>query len=165
MKTSPIVLRTILFVILILTVNKAFPQGKFELSCGYGWPDLSNLKIKYGKNIQIGASQSFARLGGDNPKIFLWTTAAEIYYHFGGKSKFTEQPPWYLMGGLGCVWGRDGDDNTVYLYPRLGRKINFSKRTGINLDAGAFIPLSKELGDFMGFPIWPSGSISFFIRL
>ena len=60
---------------------------------------------------------------------------------------------------------RDGDETDVYFYPRIGRSLNFSERTGINCDIGAFFPLSKGARDFFDSPIYPSGSISFFIRL
>jgi hypothetical protein len=160
MKTTPILLKLILFGIIILSVNQAFSQSKFETSGGFGWPDMLNLKIRYGNNFQIGISQSFW-VSGD----YLGQTSAEIYYHFGGKSKFTEQHPWYLFSGLGCLWGHDDDENDIYFYPRVGRSFNLSKRTGINLDGGAFFPLSKGLRDFLDSPIYPSGSISFFIRL
>jgi hypothetical protein len=139
-------------------------QSRFKISGGFGWPDLSNLKIKYGKNIQIATSQSFfiASMYPDyKNKIHMWATAAEIYYHYGGESKFIDQHLWYVLGGLGCIWGRDGDENGVYFYLRFGRTIDFSKRTGINLNAGAFIPFFS----FFDIPILPSGSISFFVRL
>jgi hypothetical protein len=168
MKTCTLIFKIILFAGLIFFNNQVFSQSKFEISGGFGWPDWTNLKIKYGKVLQIGVSQSFQieSLYPDyKKKIYLETTAAEIYYHFGGKSRFTDQPPWYLFGGLGCLWGHDGDENDIYFFPRLGRSINFSKKIGINLDAGIFLPLSKSLRDFLDWTVYPSGSISFFIRL
>jgi hypothetical protein len=168
MEKSPVLLRTILFALLILTAGQAFPQGKFEISAGAGWPEMTNLKIKYGKVLQIGACQSFSieSLSPDyKNKIYMDATAAEIYYHFGGKSKYNEQPVWYLLFGLGSLWGHDGDKNSYYFYPRVGRSFSFSKRIGINLDAGAFFPIGRESGDFFDFFVYPSGSISFFVRL
>lgn len=55
MKTTPILLRVILFAILILSVTQAFPQSKFEISGGLGLPVFTNLRIKYGNDLKIGA--------------------------------------------------------------------------------------------------------------
>jgi hypothetical protein len=145
---------------LLLINDPVFSHGKFEISAGIGWPDATNLKIKYGKNIQVGASLGFLQ-GNKYVGAILVCPIAELYYHFGGKSKITEQPPWYLYGGLGfspfLLFGED-----IFFCPRLGRSFNFSKRIGINFDAGAFIPFFNF---FYNIPIFPSGSVSFFIRL
>jgi len=158
MKTTSILSRVILFAVLILSVNQAFPQSKFEISGGFGFPDVLNLGIKYGNKFRVGIHQSIWY-----PDGYGGPTSIVIYYHFGGKSKFSERPPWYCFGGLGYYWGYE--DNDVYFYPRIGRSFNFSKKSGINLDGGAFFPINNELREFMDSPIYPSGSISFFIRL
>jgi hypothetical protein len=168
MKTCSSLLKIILLTGLFLCDNTVFSQGKFELSGGMGWPEMTNLKIKYGKIIQVGICQTLMvqSLYPDyTKKIHLEATAAELYYHFGSKPKFTAQPPWYVFGGLGCLWGHDGDETEIYFYPRIGRSVNFSKRIGINIDAGAFLPISKGARDFFDSPVYPSGSISFFVRL
>jgi hypothetical protein len=172
MKTSPVLLRTILFVILILSVTQAFPQGKFEISGGLGLPDFYNVKFKYGQNIQVGACLHYwhYRSSGIFSAYNDWSCAAEVTYHFSGKSKYVEQPTWYLLGGLGYYhidylidWPYDYC--ALSFYPRVGRTLNFSKRTGINMDLGLFVPLSASSGYPYKFRILPSGSISFFIRL
>jgi hypothetical protein len=154
-------LKIILLSGLILIDNPISSQSKFEISGGFGFPEFAALKVKYGKNIQIALSQSFWH--GYKGAMIMGPTAAEIYYHFSGKSRFIEQPTWYLLGGLGFFGG--GDEKDVYFYPRLGKTFNFSKKIGINLDAGAFVPLSKGLRDFFDSSVYPSGSICFFIRL
>jgi hypothetical protein len=172
MKNSPIFLRTLLFALLILSATRAFPQGKFEISGGCGIPELSNLKLKFGQNIQVGACLHYwhySRAG-----IFSayndWSCAAEVTYHFSGKSKYVDQPTWYLLGGLGYYhidylidWPYDNCD--ISFYPRIGRTLNFSKRTGINMDLGLFVPLSASSGNPYKFRILPSASIGLFIRL
>ena len=172
MKNSPVLLRTILFAILILSAAQALPQGKFEISGGLGLPDIYNVKLKYGQNVQVGASVHylhFTRAG-----IFSayndWSCAAEVTYHFSGKSKYVEQPVWYLLGGIGYYhtdylidWPYDYC--ALSFYPRVGRTLNFSKRTGINMDLGLFVPLSASSGNPYKFRILPSASIGFFIRL
>jgi len=159
MKLSIYLVKSILLIGLVFSDNPIIAQSKFELSAGLGWPELLDIGVRYGNNFQVGVSQSFWSFK------FIGPTSAEVCYHFGGKSELTERPPWYLFGGLGCLWGRDGDETDVYFYPRIGRSLNFSERTGINCDIGAFFPLSKGARDFFDSPIYPSGSISFFIRL
>lgn len=150
---------------LTLFNNPAISQNKFEISGGAGFPELINLKIKYGGNFKIALCQSIFPMY-DAP-IPLGPTTVEVYYHFTGKSKFVEERTWYLQGGLGCFWGSikggfTGDQGTKFcFYPRIGRSFYFSNRTGINLDAGAFVPFF----DFFDITIYPSLSINFFIRL
>jgi hypothetical protein len=165
MKTCNIIIKMILFAGILLSDPPAFSQSKYEISGGLGFPEMISLKIKYGKVIQIGFSQSIAPFNGNVP---VGPTSLEIYYNFAGKPKFNEQPPWYLIGGLGYFWSQEGgiyddEDKGIPLcfYPRIGRHFNFSKIAGINFDAGAFIPFF----DFEGTYIWPSLNISFFIRL
>jgi hypothetical protein len=133
-----------------------FSQGKFEISGGFGFPDMQNLKIRYGNNMQIGASCGF--FGGDSfsaPSII----AIEIYLHFAGKSEIIKQRPWYLLVALYYVREDSGFMDPYFLLTRFGRTFNFSKRMGLNLDVGAFYPRD------CGYPRMPSGSISFFVRL
>jgi len=135
-------------------------QSKYEISGGVGFPEAVNLKINYGKNIQMGASL------GILPFFGLVGPIVEISYHFSGKSEFTDQPPWYILSGFQFVVIYDLCDNAYIdtgffsVYPRIGRSFNFSKKTGINFDLGVILyPGNSEI------PVFPSGSISFFIRL
>lgn len=171
MKTSPILLRIILFTILILSVNQALSQSKFVLSGGLGEPEFYHLKIKYGQNFQvglvIGGYVGHGLFGSDNI-IFQGSYAAEIIYHFSGVSKYVEQVPWYILGGLGYydipISGWYGTYD-IGFYPRIGRTLNFSKRIGIDVDLGIFLPLSASSGNPYDFKVFPSGSIGLFIRL
>ncbi|MGD0342000.1 MAG: hypothetical protein ABSA76_09880 [Bacteroidales bacterium] len=132
---------------------RLFSQGKFEISGGVGFPDMSNLKIRYGNNMQIGVS---CGIFDPNQEIFL----LEIYLHYAGKSKIIEQRPWYLLVALGFEPSEYNWENQYGLLWRVGRSINFSKRMGLNLDVGALFPRPYN----SQYPWWPSGSISFFIR-
>jgi hypothetical protein len=156
MKILTLIFKIILLAGLILSDNPVLSQGKFEVSGGFGWPERINLKIKYGNDIQIGTSLGFLP-GKGNYNIGPFT--ADIYYHFSGKSELVDQRPWYLLGSLGYGFG------DIYFCPRVGRTFNFYKKLGINFDAGAFLPFNKELRDFLDSPVYPSGSISFFVRL
>jgi hypothetical protein len=141
-----------------------YSQSKFELSGGAGFPELINFKICYGKNVKIALSQSI--LPFYEPPLPLGPTSVEIYYHFAGKSKNIVEPSWYLMGGLGIFWPNEGGITDLHeiafsSYPRIGRTINFSKSSGINIDAGIFIPFF----DLNGIIMYPSINVSLFFRL
>jgi hypothetical protein len=169
MKTSSTLFRTVLLATLILSANQAFPQSKFELSGGYGVPELFNLGIKYGQNVQIGAYGGVYPFEWYGNTFVDWSCGIEIIYHFTGKSKFVEQAPWYILGGLayhdlGVMVPYEEYDISVC--PRIGRTLNFSKRWGMNLDIGLFLPLSMTSDyDTYDFKFLPSGNIGFFIRL
>jgi hypothetical protein len=137
-------------------INEVYSQDKFELSGGFGLPEAINLKIKYGgKNIKIALG------GGFLPQSEkLRTLDIGFYYHFAKKSKFTGNFVWYTLGGLNIMKFGSNSESSIEHYPylRVGRAINFSKKTGLNVDIGACF---NEYDDS---PIVPSGSIGFFIR-
>jgi hypothetical protein len=138
---------------MLLICNSISSQHKFELAGGAGYPELISLKIKYGGNIQVGLSQTGPVDWGSS---LVWgPIATEIYYHFGATSRYIDRKKWYLLGGVIFWW------EPAAFYPRIGRTINFSKRVGINLDAGVTIPLGSEIITEFD----PSGYISLFIRL
>jgi hypothetical protein len=155
MKISKLILKIILLAGLIFLDNKIYSQGKFQISTGIGFPDMTNIKIRYGNNIQIGASFGFF----NNFRERFDPILIEIYFHCAGKSKFIEQRPWYLLVALGYDRSQYSESNRYWLLTRFGRSINFSNRIGLNLDVGAFFSHDSVL------PIGPSGSISFFVRL
>ena len=168
MKSSIFWIRSILLILLILPVNKVFSQSKFTLSGGLGMPELFNVRLKYGQKIQIGACIGLATGELFGQTFVDWSLAAEVTYHFLGKSKYVQEAPWYILGGLGCYHLPILGDYEAYnaaFYPRIGRTINFSKRIGITGDFGVFLPLSANNYKTYNFKILPCGSISFFIRL
>ncbi len=173
-----------LVLLFIISVYKAFPQSKFEISSGLGFPELIDLKVKYGTRFQVGLGQGFF-LGPSELYpgfVHFMATNTEVSYHFGKKSKFINQGKYYFLGGLGfnlmakiSEWSIkhdlgfnlassyidwETDRFIIYCYPRIGTTINLSKRIGVNLDAGVFIPFYNY-----GHPITSSGSIHLFFRL
>lgn len=129
-----------------------YPQSKFELSGGFGWPEMGVLKLKYGENLQIGISQGF-----------MLDTSVEIYYHFAGKPLYANQKVWYGMAGLEYFyWSWEG--NNWFPYLRFGRTLNLSRRYGLNIDLGAFY-LWYEDDFFSSTRFSPAGSITFFFRI
>ena len=169
MKTSPILFRAALIVALILFANQAFSQKKFELSGGYGVPELFNLGIRYGQNTQIGAYGGLYPFEWYGNTYVDWSCGIEIIYHFMGKSKYVEQAPWYILGGLAYhdLGVMDPyEEYDISFCPRIGRTLNFSKKWGMNLDLGLFLPLSRAPGyNTYDFKVLPSGNLGFFIRL
>ncbi len=164
--------KSVLFIALIISINEVFSQGKFEISAGLGVPEYNTIKIRYGQKIQVGVSVHFYydKGGGIFGEYYSWSSALEILYHFGGKSIYFEQPTWYLLGGLGYYHNDllidfPHEEYDIGFYPRIGRGFNFSKKIGINLDAGLFLPLSvRENYEPYKFRILPSGCVSFFVR-
>jgi len=152
------VLSRLVFVVSVLVFSslnafsQRYPPDKFELSGGFGWPDMGVLKFKYGKNLQIGVSQGF-----------MLDTSVELYYHFAGKPKFTDQRTFYGMAGIEYFYW-DLDENLWFPYFRAGKTFNLSRKYGMNLDFGAFYQL-VDSDYFPGTGLQPSGSFTFFVRL
>lgn len=164
---------------LIIFSNPIFPQSKFEMSGGFGIPNWLNIGLKYGSKIQIGSTIGFLQM----PDKYIYKSLSlNIYYHFAGKSNFSTQSPWYLNGGIGYQNSYDqdrinhsNDEKSFFIYPRIGRTFNLSKKTGFNFDAGVFFGAIYYNNSFDGLrmrngfefvdAVMPSGSISFFFRL
>jgi hypothetical protein len=140
------------------------PQYKFEIAIGVGFPEIINLKIKYGwRNVQIAFG------GGVFPVDNIRTVDVGLYYHILGKSKFAEQFPWYTLGGLNFTNYNYEFGIARYLSPylRIGRAINFSKKFGLSIDIGPGLVTDVTEDDVGGRSepfIIPSESISLFIR-
>ena len=156
---------------LLIIKDPTYSQSKLELSGGLGEPEFFNVRIKYGQNLQVGicvGGYIGHGLFGSDEIVVDWSCAAEVLYHFSGKSKYVEQAPWYILGGLGYYDIPISDwygSYNIGFYPRIGRTFSFSKKSGINLDVGTFLPLSMRPDyDTYDFKILPSGNISFLIR-
>ncbi len=95
----------------------------------------------------------------------------EIVQHFAGKAKYTEQAPLYVKGGLmfhdlGVM--NNYEEYDISACPRIGWTINFSKKWGMNMELGLFIPLSMapdDYNDTYEFNLLPSWSARLFTRL
>ena len=55
----------------------------------------------------------------------------------------------------------------IFIYPRIGRSINFSERFGANIDIGIGLLLDKDIYDFDGYEpmLTPSFGIHLFVRI
>jgi hypothetical protein len=128
--------------------GQIFGQGKVSLSSGFGIPELINVGVQYRieqSQIGIGFGYFPQSIYGYDPLSFLsWGTlislSGDIYYHFGKLPKSSDliDHPWYARFGFAYAREERGDkDNSVFfLYPRIGRDINISKRVGIGIDFG-----------------------------
>ena len=158
----------IVFLLFVLSNASLFSQKKYEISAGVGYPDRINLEIKYGIRTQAGISAGlwpFQESWSDN-HYFGLAIGGNLYYHFPGNTL----NKWYINPGFTYThwFQKEPDANTIMLTARVGRSINFSNNTGINLDLGLtmFIYVNGVFWDFDTefLPILPSGSISYFIK-
>lgn len=151
-----------------------YSQSKSEISLGLAFPEMSNVKFKYGTNFQIGAGLGYI------PVIKFLTVTDDIYYHFPAKAKNTNPNTWYLNLGLTYlnIFQNWADQKEWFVYSRIGRRFKFKNGSGINLDLGLGLPIagngstSVPLGGSGSSPLPEGfskpvivGSISYFITL
>jgi hypothetical protein len=143
----------------ILSGNLLFSQGRLEADFGGGLFEALSLKVKYGKNFQLGICQGF--LSGS-----YWMTGVEGYYHYSGLSAHTNQRTNYIMVGMASTVFAKGYHKyeKIVIYPRIGKSFYFSKRTGINADVGLGLLMSDDIDGYHSI-VLPSCGIHFFIRI
>ena len=150
--------------------NQVNGQEKFNISAGLGFPELLNAGLQYEfKQAQLGFSVgTFPRIRNES----YLTISGDIYYHFGGYSKFSDRRLWYVRFGLTYyrkTFHYISSSETsilawVYPYTRIGRDFNISNKIGINFDLGIFyiFPASEGLYNI---PVYPSAELGLFYRL
>ncbi len=178
-------LRAILSAILLglLISTAGYSQNKFELTGGYGWPNLFNLQVLYGDQVKAGISAGYLKTGNNStlgPLLYEYCENIEIsldvYYSLSGKSKFSRLRPWFVNGGICYFITNDlnglqdadlNDQKVISPYIRGGRDIFFTKKTGIRLNLGAQVPyiISTNHKKYEFDHLFPAASISFFVRL
>jgi len=173
MKTIPTLFKVSTLAISLLIAGQIYPQKKIEAGLGVGVPEYTNFKIKYGNNFQAGfcAHYWYYSEGGIFNAYSSWSIAAELYYHFAGKSGFSTQKPYYIMAGAGYyhsdyLFDTPHEEYSSGFYPRIGRTFNISEKMGFTFDAGLFLPFSvHEDYEPYKFRLLLSGNISYFFRL
>lgn len=167
---------------LSLLTNHLSSQSKFELSSGFSWPGLLNIKCKYGLNFQVGSSIGYLKIKDsyltNEATITYLNYSFEIYDHVAGKSKFSDQPPWYINIGLGYNLintheyniSQDplhiSNDNIISIFSKIGRTFNISKKIGFTADLGVFESFGFiEEVKTIPITILPAFGVSFFIRI
>ena len=151
----------VLLAVFILLGSPAIAQNKVEADFGAGFLEGLSTKLKYGNNLQIAVCQGYAP--GVSP---LWLTGTELYCHFGKESKFAGQRTFYVMGGFSTTLFALGYDSfeKIATYSRIGRTINFSAKTGLNVDFGIGILSADDIDGYHSTLI-PTASVHFFVRL
>jgi len=142
----------------ILFNELGYSQNKVEADLGVGLFEGIGLKVKYGNNIQIAICQGFAQGS-------FWMTGVEGYYHFAGLSKHMDQRTFYVMMGLSSTLFAGGYSNfeKIIIYSRLGKTFNFSKKSGLNFDAGAGILMADDIDGYHS-SVVPTFGIHYFRR-
>ena len=150
----------LLFAFLLFSGLQVFSQHKTEADFGAGFLEGLSTKLKYGNNFQVGICQGFAP--GVSP---LWLTGAEVYYHFGNESKYCSQRTFYVMGGISSTLFAKGYDSfeKIMTYPRIGRTVNFSAKTGMNFDIGLGFLSADDIDGYHTTTMLTAG-VHFFIR-
>ena len=124
-------------------------QGNLKISAGIGFPELANIGIKFKAfdQTQIGLSIGY----GTVFQVRLRSFSGDLYYHFGGYSKYSDLRPWYGRIGLNYFVNSDNrNENYLISNLRIGRDFNLFKNFGINLDVGlgcAFHYSIKDVSD------------------
>lgn len=162
------------FFIVVLTgcfmTSKA--QRNFDFAAGIGGLEMWHVAARY----QLKQFKSGMSIG----TYFIHRTndiglSADVYYHFAGKSKYTEVRPWY--GRVGLHYQRYEDEYSklqeYWLQYTIGRDFNLSKKFGIALDLGMSKRISQKeeikkprnTWDLFDFSSWPGGSLQVYYRL
>lgn len=141
-----------IFMIMLELSLPVFSQGKAEISFGLAFPELSNIKIKYGNDFQIGAGAGFM------PVINFLTITGDMYYNFPKKTEHANPNTWNLNLGGTFINQTGGGDGIFVFYSRLGRNFYFNKGNGIKVDLGLGLLLSQ---DALSRPLGGSGALNF----
>jgi len=145
-------------------------QERTKVTLGFGIPELINI----GFRTQINQSEAGLSLGFFPPEEDSWviswekmfSVCGDYYFHFAGKSRFSDLRPFYARAGLNywkIEWEENDIDNCLSTQIRLGRDFNFSKKTGMSLDAGVLIHLN-EVNDAWGYVVGYAAGINLFYK-
>jgi len=154
-----IMMLSILYALLFTPYAKA--QEKINLAAGIGFPELINVGVRF--QTRHDTRQIALSLGFAAGKELALT--GDMFFHFGGYSRFSERQPWYVRGGVTLLYSGSEEEDLTELAPvfnlRLGRDFNFSEKVGLNLDVGIavspFVGLLYDEYNFMpgfGFAIF-----------
>lgn len=154
--------------------SHAFGQEKINVTWGIGFPELLNFGVRYEMGqTQIGVNYgSMPHTGAEG----FFSISSNVYYHFGGTTTLSEERPWYARLGLNYVRDETSSsiENDLFLNVRIGRDFNFSKKVGVEIDAGPCFWLSDKVTQketlnywFLDIyaPVVPSIGVTFFCRI
>lgn len=133
----------IAFQVFLLNSSILYGQSSFKVHAGVGVPELAHA----GVSIQLGQFQ-LGLYGGTMPmkEERIFSVLGDVRFHFAGKAKHSDTRPWYARVGVDYMWYDTlaKKETFVYLVPRLGRELHFSRRFGLELDIGALLQLAHE---------------------
>ena len=160
-KQIPIGMKNLMVILIcfLFAGHYGYSQNKLEFDLGLGLLERVSLKVKYGKKNQIAICQSFAK------KSF-WLTGIEAYYHFSFSTKYPDAELFYAMTGLSATVFTPGYSSfeTKVNYYRIGKTINFSEKSGLNLDAGVGVLMGTGIDQYRS-KVFPTFAIHFFMRM
>lgn len=145
-------------------------QGKMSFSIGLGFPETLNAGLKARLNqSQLGLNIGFWPANNEG-FIFTWENVFSIcgdyYYHFAGKSVYSDLKPFYFRAGLNYLfikWSGSDIDNLFNTQLRVGRDFYFPKNGGLGLDGGLILHLN-DVDETWGSAIgWSAGVCLFFV--
>jgi len=152
--------KAIITLILVLFYIQSTAQSNFKISTGIGLMELINMGVDY----QIKQSEVGINIGTWPNQINGFSFMANYYYHFAGKSRFSDVRPWYVRAGMSLL--RDKSKYSIdYKYVtslRFGREFNFSDKIGIAIDAGVCYYLYHNVIVLEDDP-FPTGRILYFL--
>ncbi len=167
-------MRKTIYIILIIPffiTSQLFSQDKFNLGFGAGYTDLINVGLYYQiDQVQIGISS------GTWPNEKLLSLIGDIKFHFGDKSELSALQLWYFSIGLNFLY----EDSRTKIFRslhgnfRVGRKVFFSRKIGLDLNLGLIGRISeyniikiKQYGPIGGvdIPFLPCASLKIFYRI
>jgi hypothetical protein len=131
--------------LLIIPDNELSGQKKGAVCFGIGFPELLNAGVKYNISGQTAIGTSLGWWPPSTPGIISWTNlfsiSGDLFYHFGGKSEYTEIRPWYFRMSINCIMEENG---WWFSFLRIGREFNLDDYCAFSLDAGVFYNLNNK---------------------
>lgn len=152
----------------------AFGQHRTSVSAGIGIPELANIGIRHRIN-QTRLGLTIGTMPVRDESIF--SICGDVFFHVGGKSRYTDLHPWYLQSGLNYLHDETTKvmDNYLYLKLRVGREFNITERIGVDLEGGLLIELSHDSVEKvpsnswfdldLDYPVLPALGVSVFYRI
>jgi hypothetical protein len=124
--------------------NQCYAQNLFDASAGIGVLELLNAGVRYQLNRDIQIGLKLGTFPTSDESII--SISGNVYYHFAGSSKLSNQPPWYGKIGINYLKGESDKILEKYLFfdLLLGRDINLTKRLGIKIDVGCGFQVIKK---------------------
>ncbi len=149
----------VILICFLFVCHYGYSQNKIEIDLGAGLLERLSLKVKFGNKTQFALCQGYAHRA-------FWLTGIEGYYHFASSSKHPDPEIFYTVTGLSSTIFTPGYSTygKIVIYQRFGKTINFSEKSGLNLDAGVGILMENDIDQYHS-KAFPTFAIHFFVRV